>query len=218
MWLQCSTVGATPASICRRLAELERGGTGRGTRPHERDWRLAREALAGGPDARREFSERMRCVPKFLVLLRRRRGGGALTDQDLEDVAQETLAHIWRRLDSYEGLASLQTWAYRFCQRTLSTHRRAQQRRSDRILVGGPAEAPEPAAPRQGDYGWVHEQLEHVREPDVHVLRMRHFDGLGFAEIAARLGLSESGVKVAYRRGLERLREQLGRRVAEEGL
>jgi RNA polymerase sigma-70 factor (ECF subfamily) len=199
----------------RERAREVRGEPREAARPHEADWRLARQALAGSPAARRQFAELMRCVPKFLVLIHAR-SGLRLRDQDLEDVVQEALAQIWRRLDTYEGRASLQTWAYRFCQRTLSTHRRMQQRRTDRILPAGPVDAPEPA-PR-GDYGWVHEALGKVREADARILRHRHFDGLSFAEIAARLSISESGAKAGYRRGLERLRDLLGRQVAEGGL
>ena len=80
----------------------------------------------------------------------------------------------------------------------------------------GPVDPPDRVAP--GDYGFVHEALDKVREQDARIVRHRHFDRLGFAEIAARLSIPESSAKAGYRRGLERLRDLLAREVAEEGL
>jgi RNA polymerase sigma factor (sigma-70 family) len=187
----------------------------RSARPHEDDLRLAREALRGSPAARHRFAEIMLCVPKFVAVINARQAR-PLSPQELEDVTQETLIQVWRRLDSYAGLASLQTWAYRFCQRTLSTHRRGLRRRDRTPEPVEPLD--QPARPeRQIDFGWVHAALDKLREPDLTIVRHRHFDQMSFVAIARRLEMPESSAKAAYRRALARLRDLLGREMREEG-
>jgi RNA polymerase sigma-70 factor (ECF subfamily) len=136
-----------------------------------------------------------------------------LSQEELDDVVQETLTQIWRRLDSYRGLASLQTWAYRFAALTFSSHRRALGRR----VPGEDGPSAEPQAPpdRSADFAWVHAAIERLREPDLSIVRHRHFDHMGFGSIASRLGIPESSAKAAYHRALERLRDLLGAEMRE---
>lgn len=192
-------------------AELPRGEG----HPHQDDLALAREALRGSPAARLRFAEIMLCVPKFVAVLNSRRSS-PLAPQELEDVVQECLTQIWRRLDSYAGRSSLQTWAYRFCQHTLSAHRRSLGRLG-RVTEG--VEPPDPPAPpeRTGDFDGLHAALERLREPELSIVRLKHFDRMSFAAIARRLGMPESSAKAAYQRALQRLRDLLGGGLRGEG-
>lgn len=183
---------------------------------HDRDLELAREARAGSARARREFVERLSCVPKFLAVMNARMGR-PLTDDALEDLAQETLVEIWKRLDSYAGIASLRTWAYRFCQQVLSSRLRTLHRRPRNLAMGS---SPEwvPALTRELDFEHVYRALDKVDSLGARIVQMKHFDQLTFEEIAPRLGVPASSAKTHYRRALERLREILDPLRKEAGL
>ena len=173
---------------------------------HEQDLHLSRSALAGSLSARRAFAERMQCVPKFLSVLNTR-AGRPLSIEELEDLVQETLVTIWRRLDAYAGLASLDTWAYRFCQFSLAGSLRRKQRQPLRVELNESHDQEAQAAP--ADHEGLLRALERLPEADAHVVRLRHYDRLSFDEIADRTGLPFGSVRARYYRVLARLRELL---------
>ncbi|MBK7878662.1 MAG: sigma-70 family RNA polymerase sigma factor [Planctomycetes bacterium] len=175
---------------------------------HADDLLLAREALGGSAFARKRFAERMRCVPRYLCVLNGRMGR-PFHDHELEDLAQETLIEIWRRLDSYAGLASMPTWAYRFCQQVLSSRLRSRQRRPPSLELRDADPIPAPSRTSL-DHEHVHNALDRLRQRDADIIRLKHFEQLTFEEIAARLGMPSSTAKADYQRALERLRELLG--------
>ncbi len=183
---------------------------------HDSDLRLAREALRGSASARRQFAERMRCVPKYLAVMNAKLGR-PFTDHELEDLVQETLVEIWRRLDTYQGLAALQTWAYRFCQHVLSTRLRSAGRRPANVALDDARERA-PRAPCSLDYEHVYSALDRLDARDAQIVRARHFDELTFEAIGLRLGMPESSAKANYHRALTRLRDLLGPLHREAGL
>ena len=69
---------------------------------HSADLRLVREILAGRSDAVERFIDRMRCVPLILAKRNARRGS-FLNNEDIEDLTQEVLAIVLRKLDTYAG-------------------------------------------------------------------------------------------------------------------
>jgi RNA polymerase sigma-70 factor (ECF subfamily) len=173
--------------------------------------------LSGQPAAHRGFVERMRVVGRILAA-RNRRLGGPLSDDELADLTQETLLQIWRKLATYRGEASLETWAYRFCALELANHLR-RRARAPRPLEDGPTpEEPAPAAegdPGAGFAGELAALLRHLAPREAEVVRLVHADMLGFREAAEALAISVSSVKTHYYRGLEKLRAVLD---AERGL
>lgn len=182
---------------------------------HAQDLLLAREAVAGSSSARRQFAEHMRCVPKFLVVMNARMGR-PFSNDELEDIVQEALMEIWRRLDSYAGLASLKTWAYRFCQKVLSSRLRALRRRPLVVTLeesGG--RGPDRATGL--DFEHVYAALDRVDEQGARIVRHKHFDQWTFEEIARRMSIPESSAKAHYHRALKRLREILEPSYREAG-
>jgi RNA polymerase sigma-70 factor (ECF subfamily) len=184
--------------------------------PHAADHALAGEAVAGSHAARKQFAERMRCVPKYLAVMNLR-CGRPFTDHELEDLMQETLVELWRRLDSYAGLASLQTWAWRFCQQVFSSRLRSARRRPPSVAID---ETRSQGAPAQGslDYEYVYLAIDRLDPRDASIVRLRHFDQLSYGEIGKRMALPESSTKAAYHRALARLRELLHPLQREAGL
>jgi RNA polymerase sigma-70 factor (ECF subfamily) len=178
---------------------------------HPHDLELVRKAIGGSLEARRAFADRMRCVPKILVV-KNSHLGQPLSDADLEDLVQETVLTIWKRLPSYEGRATLETWAYRFCHFELLRNLRTLDRRK----LG---EMPDMEASRgersPAEFEDVYHALGRIRPRDSVLLHLRHFEHLSFDEMGERLSLPPSTVKNQYKRAVERMRELLETRRQE---
>ncbi len=181
---------------------------------HQDDLDLALGALAGERLARQRFAERMRCVPRILAA-RNVRLGRPLAADDVADLAQEAVLRLWRKLDSYEGRASLESWAYGFCSLEIMNEIRRASRRPDPLPdpeeCGGAAE-PE-AVPIDMDAGLRREEgegwLTRLAERERQVVHLRHFEGLEVKEIALSLDITLSSVKTHYYRAIEKLRQWL---------
>lgn len=183
---------------------------------HTADLELARDAVAGRNGARREFARRMQCVPRFLYAINAR-VGRAFSDTELEDLAQETLIEIWRRLDSFAGYATLETWAYRFCQQVLSSRLRTNRRRPPNVELD--ATAHEAGISRSSlDYEELYAALDRLDAEAAAIVRQHHFERLTFEEIGTRISRPASTTKVVYQRAMTRLREILGPIRRESGL
>jgi RNA polymerase sigma-70 factor (ECF subfamily) len=173
--------------------------------------------LAGSEHARTEFVERMKCVPRILAA-KNARMGSPLNDADVEDVVQETLVSVWRRLPTFEGRAALETWVYRFCHLKLCKFLESR-RRVPRPVEELEEEEQEGAAPGDPDeFEQVYLALDRIDEGEAAVLRLKHFEQLTFEEIGRSLGVSPNTAKTRYYRGLERLRDLLEPARAEGSL
>jgi RNA polymerase sigma factor (sigma-70 family) len=177
-----------------------------------RDLELVREVIKQRPEALVAFVERLRCVPRMLAALDRK-SRSRLGPEELADLTQDTLTSIWRRLDTFEGRAALETWAFAFCVFEFKNRLRSRDRvQSHAAQLGGDAELDEVSAPvelRPIDYDHVYHSLERLGSPEADVVRLKHFDALTFDEIGARLRFSASTAKTYYYRGILRLRELL---------
>ncbi|MCA8948589.1 MAG: RNA polymerase sigma factor [Planctomycetes bacterium] len=191
-------------------------GAGRGA-DRRRDWRadlaLVRGVIGGEAAALESLVARLQCVPRFLAYLDGR-AQQRLDEGLLEDVVQDVLATIWRRLDSFRGDAALETWVFRICEFQL---RNAQRRATPRGIVSleDTAEPAAPIAEPGADRELLALGIEALAADDAAVLRLKHYEGLTFAEIATKLRQSPNTVKTRYYRALESLRRWL-RRPGEE--
>lgn len=165
--------------------------------------------LAGHPGARAVFEKRIHFVPRMLAALNTRRGR-PLAAHDLDDLAQETMLVALRKLPSFRPIAPLEGWLYRLCHYEFlnALRRRGRDRRREQSAGDGlDAVAANPAAEPTSDET-LHLAIERLGGIEAEVIRLKHFDGLTLAEIAARLGEPESTVKARYyraRKKLERL-------------
>jgi RNA polymerase sigma-70 factor (ECF subfamily) len=189
------------------------------------DLTLVRSVLAGDAGARTEFSTRMDFVGRVLVV-QNRRHGQPFADDELADLAQETLLVVWRKLAEFEGRSSLETWIYRFTCLEFLVGLRKRSRRPQPL--GDFAEVVPPAVPAQvldpvvGEVAESDEPaplqrfLGHLAEREAEVVRLRHLETLSFREIAGELGITPSSAKTHYYRGLEKLRALLQSRTTAE--
>ncbi len=183
-----------------------------------RDLALARAALEGGSDARRELARRLRCVPRMLAVLNRRRGG-RLSTHDLEDLSQEVTIVILRKLGTFAGQATLEGWVHRICFLELQNHLRSAARGTEAIHPDRdwteedvPDRAPDPA-----EYELVERSLAELGTPEADAVRLKHYEQLTFDEIAAVLDISPNTAKSRYYRGIAWLQRHLQARVEAGG-
>ncbi len=198
----------------RRDSATEPSGARPGTPPkagHADDRRLVEAALGGDAQGLDRLIQRLACVPRFLAALDRRTAS-PLGSQALSDVAQDVLAIVWRRLPDFRGDASLETWTFRVCDLEL----RNAQRRARRSTLSITEVAEPEAATIQGlfDAEQMVSGLATLAPEESAVIRLKHYEGLTFDEIARTLGLSPNTAKTRYYRGLEALRRWFRR--AEE--
>ena len=177
----------------------------------DEDRTLAREALRGDPVAVDRFLERMLCVRRFLVQLNVR-FGRALGGQELEDVIQDTLFAVWRKLGEFQGRGSLEAWVYRFCYLEML----ARLRKLERVprLIEDVEGALEPRARPAADpleFERLYRELDRLGPPGSDVIRLKVFEQLTFDEIGRRLEMSSNTAKTRFYRGLSKLRRLLSR-------
>jgi RNA polymerase sigma-70 factor (ECF subfamily) len=157
---------------------------------------------------------------------------------DPSDVLQETLAEAARKLADYardrplpfypwlrrlawERLVQLHRWHVRTGKRSVRREEaglplpdESAVQLADRLASRGSS----PSAPlHQAEMrARVQEALARLSERDREVLVLRYLEHLSTREIAAVLGLAESGVKTRQLRALQRLRDLLDDRLAED--
>lgn len=180
---------------------------------HAADMELAREVARNEPSAVDRFLVRMRCVPLILAA-KNRRLGSPFTQDEINDLAQDTLTLLWKKLDTFGGRAQLETWAYRFCVLELMNSLRKKRRRraADERSAREESRGGEPSTidVHPGlDYDHVYLALDRLGDPEAEIVRMKHFRQLTFEEIGAELAISPNTAKTCYYRGLVKLRELL---------
>ena len=159
------------------------------------------------------FVDRLACIPRILAA-RNRAMGRPLDQVDLDEVAQDALAIVWRKLPSFNGSARLETWIYRIADFELKNRVRRKAYREQRLA---PVEALEHAAIEPDgtlgeDYSDVHRALEDLEPELLAVVVGKHYDGLSFSELARRLGVPEGTAKFRYYQGVGRLKVLLRHR------
>jgi RNA polymerase sigma-70 factor (ECF subfamily) len=128
--------------------------------------------------------------------------------QDVEEVAQETFLRAWTKLSSYRAEAPFEHWLTRLCLRCIYDRLR---RRSIEFATGAELETPAHSGDPNAKLE-VERLLLRLKPNDRFLLMLLEGEGWTVAEIAERLGWSQSNVKVRAHRARKRLR-----RILEEG-
>lgn len=171
------------------------------------DLALVRRAIKGDAAARTLFIERMKCVPRML-LVRNAKANSALRPDELEDLAQETLVAIWRRLDTFRGEATLETWACAFCHRAWLDAIKRKVRGGAQTgpigeVVGNECE-------QDSDrFDPLYRAIDALDANEAQIVRYKHFEQLTFEQISKRMDLASSTIKSCYYQAIERIRARL---------
>lgn len=176
------------------------------------DAELLRRYVTEGADA--AFAELVRRhLPLVYHAARRQVNGG---DHAAEDVTQAVFTLLARkavRLRSHDSLAG---WLHTTTRFIASEMRRAEARRRAREQEATLMH--EPATHGTSETEWerlrpvVDEAVAQLGERDREAVLLRFFANLPFAEVGARLNMSENTARMRVERALEKLRAILGRR------
>ncbi len=135
---------------------------------------------------------------------------------DAEDIMQETLVTMVRRLGAFRGESSLSTWAFVVARNACSRLRR--RRRREAQVVGALARE-EPSSPHGPDHALerrsvgmsIASALRELPGPWREVVLLRDIEGLSAADAARALGIRQTALKSRLHRAREALRSALER-------
>jgi RNA polymerase sigma-70 factor, ECF subfamily len=177
------------------------------------DAEVIRRIRAGDRAAFLEFYDR--AAPLLMGVAAR-----ILNDRrEAEDVLQDVFAQIWQKSQGFDAeLGSLSSWAVALVRNKAIDRIRASTRRRrliEEIAISSDAEqAPAASASEQlsGEEraGRIRAALGDLSPDQRQVIDLAFFAGLSQSEIAARLEQPLGTIKARIRRGMLRLRDQLG--------
>lgn len=184
------------------------------------DLALVRAALRGDAQAREELSTRLQILGRVLHVINAQHGG-ALDSDELTDVAQDVALIVWRKLDTFQAISSLETWAYGIASLEFMNALRRKLRAPVPIgdlLSDDPIDESAPNGPEAfADACDALEALGGLAPEERRIVERRAVRDEEFEQIAATERLSIPAVKARYYRALERLRSKFSSGRASPG-
>lgn len=166
-------------------------------------------------------------APRIYHLARRMLGN----DADAEDVTQDVLLQVVRKLDTFRGESTLPTWLHRVTVNAALAHRRSKAKREEHLapdpvdqLSGnghapGPLRSwtvpPEQQALDQETQQLIEEAIGQLPENYRDVFVLADVEGLPNAEIGEMLGLQTGAVKSRLHRARLLMRQALAHHFEE---
>lgn len=164
-------------------------------RSSETDEGLVRQARAGSSSA---MDELWRRYQRRLFLFVRRR---VATEQDAEDIVQETFIKVMRYLDRFDECYRFCTWIYTICQQLVISHYRKQKlehlSESIPLADGGPIELAETESLK--DRLWQ-QAASSLPQKQFNVLWLRYVEGMSVQEVAKSMAISGINARVLLHR------------------
>jgi RNA polymerase sigma-70 factor (ECF subfamily) len=135
------------------------------------------------------------------------------SQSDAEDITQEVFADAAASVGRHASLTEQQTlaWLFTVAQRRLVDEARRQARRGEHVELPFDLAPTPPSEYGPGVVAEIAHALRELPAPQRQVVVMKIFDGLSFAEIGARVGITEAAAKMRCVRGLESMRSMLRR-------
>lgn len=178
---------------------------------HAADLALARAVGAGDEAAMDRMLRRLECVPRIVSAMNRQLGM-PLNPEERNDLVQDALLVIWKKLGQFAGDAKIETWVYRVCRLELLNALRRKRRQIATLPAFDSVEPEDPSA--AGEQRVLRAEmvlmgLDRLEPEEAAVVRLRHYEQLTFDEVAAALSISPNTAKTRYYRALGRLRTHL---------
>ena len=128
--------------------------------------------------------------------------------EDRQDLAQETIAQLWRSYPRFDERSAFSTWMYRIAVNVAIAFHRGDQRRPRAVPTPDSVleRVPRPDLSESDERLDLIRQLIRQLEPLDRALMLFYLDDYSHAEIAATLGISESNVGTKIGRIKERFR------------
>ncbi|MBI2214775.1 MAG: RNA polymerase sigma factor [Acidobacteria bacterium] len=161
--------------------------------------------LGGDSDAFRFLVERHgRAVFRLAYRLTR-------SQQDADDVVQETFLRAYRHLPSFDARSSFSTWLFRIATNSAcDLMRRSMRHRTEELdEMSEPVVSDGDPAMRIGFRAALERGMERLTGSERTAFVLRHFEGMSIDEISAVLGTETSATKQAVFRAVRKLRQVL---------
>ena len=148
-----------------------------------------------------------RYEPRIYAFFLRRTG----SDERAEDLYQELFLRVHRARDSYDPGRPFAPWLFQIAHRLLVDDRRRAYR-SHEIPIENrePREGSPGSEERLADRERLRTVLDALSADERYVLVSSKLEGIGYAELAVRLGKSADAVKKMASRATRRLRAAIG--------
>ncbi len=133
---------------------------------------------------------------------------------EVDDVLQEVLISIHKARHTYDGTRPYKPWAYAIAKFRLQDHLRshyADQLRDAQDIAELENFLPEDVTESGFNYESISTEVEKLPEKQATILRLMHQEGYTAKEVAEKIGMNESAVKVAAHRAYKVLRRRLER-------
>lgn len=176
--------------------------------PYLEDLELASRALGGDLDAIDDLTVRMRTIQKILESLPMTRRDRGMVE-GLEDLAQDCALLVWKKLATYAGLSTFESWMYGICKFEYRNWLRRRCRDSSRMDDVGQDFDDEIIFFNSHDdllLAQMLERIDSLKPPVPDIFRLKYGKALTYREIAGLVGRPESSVKSLHRRALRKLR------------
>ncbi|MFM8274131.1 MAG: RNA polymerase sigma factor [Gemmata sp.] len=167
-------------------------------------------------------------APRIYSLARRMLGN----DADAEDVTQDVLLQVVRKLDTFRGDAQIATWLHRVTVNAALAHRQKRANRQKREAGEVADDVLDTAAPETAVKRWnvspdapvlaaeqqavIEKAIAELPEPFRDVYLLADVEGLPNADIGTMLGLSVPAVKSRLHRARMRMRDLLAPHFEED--
>lgn len=131
--------------------------------------------------------------------------------EDAQDILQEVLLQIYRKLHTYRGDASLKTWIFRIASnRTIDFLRQAKRRKTEELPETlQSSDSPLAFAQRSIRRDQLWEALAQLPTDQRQLVVFKEINGLTFREIAGILDIPENTAKTRMYASLRKLRTYL---------
>ena len=169
---------------------------------------LMRQSLAGDTRAYTELlQETSRLLRPFLSKRLSNTG-------ELDDLLQEILISIHKARHTYDGKRPYKPWVYAIAKFRLQDHLRAHY--ADQLAQAHDISEleeflAEDVTEPDLSYESISMEVQKLPEKQAMILQLMHRDGYTAKEVAKKIGMNESAVKVAAHRAYKVLREKLER-------
>jgi len=170
------------------------------------DEELARRARAGSG---RSFEELARRYKRRLFVYLRPRVG---SDEDAEDLVQDTFLKLYRSIGSYDPAFRFSTWLYTSAGRLAIDAYRRNAASRDKLAAESAAELPDPASDHDRDprLSGLWAAARGLGTDRFRVLWLRYGEDLSIEEIAAVLGRTKLAVRILLHRARMSLMKTAG--------
>lgn len=167
------------------------------------DEELALEVAAG---SRVAFEELVcRYTPRLFHFLRQRMH----TDQDIEDLVQDTFLKAFRNIDRYNPEFKFSTWLYTVAVRLAISHFRANKPKNPASLLNPQPADPQEIITRKEQSRQIWDQARSLQNKQYEVLWLRYMEDMAVKEIALVMNKTQVQIRVL----LHRARLNLGKRL-----